>query len=62
MKTNKLTDLSPSDLVSMYNYLREELEAYDNCMGVEDKIEALHQEIVATQKEIERRRSELFNN
>lgn len=62
MKTNKLSDLSLSDLVSLFNYIDGDLDLLDNCVGSNDKIEQVRLELIAVQEEIEKRRSELFNN
>lgn len=65
MKTNqKLSDLSIGDLVSLYNYLNEELDALDNVISekAECMKDDLRYEIVTTHKEIEKRRNNIFGN
>ena len=61
METNeKLSDLSLSDLVSLFNYIDGDLDLLDNCIEASDKIEQVRVELIAVQEEIEKRRSRLF--
>ena len=63
METNqKLSDLSIGDLVSLFNYIDEDLDLLDNCIEASDKIEQVRVELIAVQEEIEKRRSRLFKH
>lgn len=61
MKTKQeLSDLSLCALISLYNYLKDELDLLDDFIGSETKIESTREELIALQREIEERRSNLF--